>query len=552
MCLASRPSDCFFFMTILPKNFSCAVVSFAAVLSAVLPAEAQFPTKEAAGQWPMAAGPNGNHTTTSKAEVPTQWSVSREENIVWRTTLPEAGLSGIAIWGNHLFLTTNKPLPEGTADGVAEGSDIVGHCLDAQTGEIKWSVTIPGSRKRPFSSLFTDATTPTPVTDGKHVWFINAAGTMACYTHNGEQVWQRPFEARSRHNAKQCQPILVDGQLLYVMMRDSDDPLAKPMLAKPGDRKSAAGKWPWTYIRAFDSLSGKPLWVEESGTSIHNTPRLCLVEGKPVIYHMRGGGHRPPETPYGVSLSSAGGEDAGACLWSYEAKRPAVYTVSQCNGQHAFAIDEGELLKIDIRNGKVEERFPLFDKADIRLWDKQAEKYVEHLAKDFSVVTEKFKKEPTNHTPILVGKYFLFLTHEGHCIGRVNTENGKVEYIQAPIQVLRELGKEDQLLWKSHIPARAENARGIETSSDKRSLGNGWGHVTCGAPIAVNQYVYFPTMIGMTYVVDATRPVFDAKALVAINDLGPASITWSLSGPSFADGSIFHRGLKEVVRVGGN
>ncbi|MGJ8672907.1 PQQ-binding-like beta-propeller repeat protein [Rubritalea sp.] len=514
-------------------------------------ASAQAPVEGAAGQWPMASGPNGTNVTTTEQVVPTTWSVSRGENVLWRTELPEAGLSGVAVWKDKVFLTTNKPLPDGTADGAAEGSDIVGYCLDAESGDIQWSVTIPSPRVRPFSSLFTDASTPTPVTDGKHVWFVNAGGMMACYDMAGAKVWQRPFEARSRHNAKQCQPILIDSQLLYVMMRESDDPLAKPMKAKVGDRNSSPKDWPWTYIRAFDSLTSKPLWVESSGTSVHNTPRIGYVGGKPVVYHMRGGGHRPPEAPSGFSLSLAGGEEAGKCLWSYDVRGSFAYTVSQFDENHAYGIDQGNLLKLEAKSGKLIEQFPLFTKADIHLWDEDTQKYTVHLNKPFSVVVRKFKACPTNESPILVGKYFLFLTHEGHCVGRVDTENGKVEYLQVPVQVVREAGKKDQTLWRKHLPSRAVNSRGIDTAADKRAQGDGWGHVSNGAPIAVNQYVYFPTMLGMTYVVDASRPVFDASALVSINDLGPAKTTWSLSGLSYAGGSIYQRGLKEVVRIRG-
>ncbi|MFC5050894.1 PQQ-binding-like beta-propeller repeat protein [Rubritalea spongiae] len=533
-----------------PSFLLITAISLAGIFCAPSDVYGQRPIAGAEGQWPMASGPNGTSVTKTEQAVPTEWSVSRDEKVLWRTELPEAGLSGIAVWGDKLFLTTNKPLPDNTKDGEAAGSDIVGYCLDAKSGEIVWSVTIPSARVRPFSSLFSDASTPTPVTDGKHVWFVNAGGMMACYDMDGQEVWKRPFDARSRHNAKQCQPILIGKQLLYVMMRDKEDPLARPMKARSGDRKSAPGDWPWTFVRSFDSLTGKPLWVEESGTSIHNTPRIGNVDGKPVVYHMRGGGHRPPEAPYGFSVSSVEGEHAGASLWAYDAKHPAVYTVSQLNDDYTFGIDQGNLLKFDIRNGGLLAKYPLFDKADIRLWDANMQKYELHQDKPFSVVTKKYKAEPTNHTPILVGKYFLFLTHEGHCIGRVDTESGKVEYLQAPIQVVRELGKDDLFLWDKHVPARAENARGIDTSSDKRSLGNGWGHVTSGAPIAVNQYVYFPTMIGMTYVVDATRPVFDTQALVSVNDLGPAEMTWSLSGLSYANGRFFHRGLKEIVCIG--
>ena len=82
------------------------------------------------------------------------------------------------------------------------------------------------------------------------------------------------------------------------------------------------------------------------------------------------------------------------------------------------------------------------------------------------------------------------------------------------------------------------------------SKGDGWGHFTSGNPIAVNQYIFFSTMIGTTYVVDSLEPNFDESALVLINDSGPAGETWSLSTPSYSNGKMFHRGLKQIVCIG--
>jgi hypothetical protein len=41
------------------------------------------------------------------------------------------------------------------------------------------------------------------------------------------------------------------------------------------------------------------------------------------------------------------------------------------------------------------------------------------------------------------------------------------------------------------------------------------------------------------------------KALISVNDLGPVGETWSLSGPSYADGVLYHRSVKEVVAIDG-
>lgn len=510
-----------------------------------------LPIPKAEYQWPMASGPYGTWLTTSQDKIPIHWSVSNNTSVLWKTVLPEAGQSGIAVWGDKLFLTINKPLPEGTSRENAKGTDIIGYCLNTKNGEVEWTVSVPSSKIVAYSGLFSDNSSPTPITDGKHVWFINAGGRMACYDMDGNEIWSRAFESRTRHAAKQCEPMLVNGQLLYVMMRDSDDTLRKQMSIKNADRKSVPDPklWPWTFIRAFDAATGKPLWTETSGTSVHNTPRLGYVDQKPVVFHARGGGHEPPETPYGFSLSSISGTNTGKQLWHYESNNIVAYTVSHFDEHFAYGFDSGELVKLDALTGELINQFPIFEKADIHLWNAKENKYEIHFDAPFSIVIDKFKKEPTNQTPILVGKYFLFMTHEGHCIGRVDIETGRTEYLQVPIQVVRKPNNPDEVLWDTHIPSDGKNSRGITTANDKRSQRDGWGHVTLGSPIAINEYVFFSTMIGMTYVVNSQQDIFDESALVSINDLGLAGETRSLSTPSFSNGKMYHRGLKYVVCI---
>ncbi|NJB83537.1 outer membrane protein assembly factor BamB family protein [Wenyingzhuangia aestuarii] len=60
-------------------------------------------------QWPMSGGPNGSWKVKTDGHVPIKWSVRTGENIKWKTTLPEGGQSGIAVWKDKLFLTINPP-----------------------------------------------------------------------------------------------------------------------------------------------------------------------------------------------------------------------------------------------------------------------------------------------------------------------------------------------------------------------------------------------------------------------------------------------------------
>lgn len=57
-------------------------------------------------------------------------------------------------------------------------------------------------------------------------------------------------------------------------------------------------------------------------------------------------------------------------------------------------------------------------------------------------------------------------------------------------------------------------------------------------------------MLGITYVIDSKAKVFDEKALLAINDLGPSGETWTLNTISYNNGRIYHRTAKELICIG--
>ena len=68
--------------------------------------------------------------------------------------------------------------------------------------------------------------------------------------------------------------------------------------------------------------------------------------------------------------------------------------------------------------------------------------------------------------------------------------------------------------------------------------------------VAVGSILYIPTMIGTSYVIDTSAETLDEKALLSVNDLGPAGKTWTLSSFSYANGRLYHRTMKEVICIG--
>lgn len=490
--------------------------------------------------WPEHRGPDRNYHLTSKMEFPKKWSVATDEGILWRTPLPETGHSGIAVWGDKLFLTCFRRLT--SEDNQRKGtwaSETRGHCLDAESGKILWSCDLPGQRPNQVNGTFTDSTTPTPVTDGEHVWFVNAGGFMACYTMEGKLVWENEFEVRTKHSAKQFQPFLHEDNLYYAMMRDSNDPERRPQTAKDWDKNSKSG-WPWMYVRCFDALTGKPTGILSQGISVHSKGALGMLNGQTVLLHAKGGGHSPPEKPFGVSLSRL--NPMLELVW----ERPDLYFEGThfIDSRYAYCFDKADFFVLDLAKGKTVKQIRIRGKGTFIEFDEEKGGYQNPV----DVSTRSWKRFLTHRTNIGVGKYHFFMGGEPGILGRIDLESEQISYLQVPVQVIVENGKK-KFSW-SDFESGDETGSGFVVEGDKRRLSHGYGHISAATPIVVNNRIYFSTVLGTVYVIDATTERFDEDSLVAVNDLGLPGKTWTLAPFTASNGRLYQRTSRELICIG--
>lgn len=503
-----------------------------------------FSIGQAHADWPEHRGPVHNYHLTTKNAPLKSWSVIDNRGILWRAPLPETGHSGIAVAGDRLFLTCFRKLTEKDYNktGGRAGtwvSESRGYCLNADDGKVLWNCDLPGKRPNQVNGTFTDSTTPTPVTDGKHVWFVNAGGYMACHRVTGERIWVRQFDVRTKHSAKQFQPFLHDGKFYYAMLRDKDDPKRRPQTAKDWDKNSKRG-WPWMFVRCFDALTGKPAGIIREGITVHSKGAIGRLNSEPVLLHAKGGGHSPPEKPYGIGLSKL---NAGHQLvWN----RTDLYFEGShyIDDKHAYCFDKSDLVVLDLATGKTTKRIRVRGKGSYVRFDETTGKYVKQ-----SKPPRLHRRHLVTHrTNIGVGRYHFFLSSAAGVIGRVDVKTGDVNYLQVPIQVQQKNGKR-LFSWKA-FQANDDNAHGFVIRGDKRRHGHGFGHISAATPIFVNDVIYFTTVLGTVYVVDANAKVFNEKALIAVNDLGRAGKTWTLAPFSCADGRLYQRTSREIICIG--
>ena len=199
---------------------------------------------------------------------------------------------------------------------------------------------------------------------------------------------------------------------------------------------------------------------------------------------------------------------------------------------------------LDLTTGKPKCEHSLIEDVTVTRW--KDGKYIT-LEKQTLPIGPKAKKSFTYFTNIVVGDYHYFRSFSGFLIGRIQLSTGKVEYLQVPVQIVRKKDQPEETLWSKHLPNDMKTANGFMATQDKRNAGNGWGHVTAAPPIVVGNYIYWPTMVGMVYVIDSTSKNLDASSIAGLSDLGLAGQTWSLSSLSFSDGKLYARTLKELI-----
>ncbi|NOR15557.1 MAG: PQQ-binding-like beta-propeller repeat protein, partial [Candidatus Aminicenantes bacterium] len=218
---------------------------------------------QATDNWPHWRGPSHNGIVDSKT-VPTTWSLS--DNIKWKTPLPAWSAATPIIWGDHVFVTSPskaEPKAKASEDKPAEkqqtqrrrrasidpgGPELFLYCLSKKDGSILWKKLL--DNKNEIHRKQNDAT-PSPVTDGKHVWIVTGTGVVAAFDMDGKQVWkmnlQQDYGTFGLNWGYASSPLLYQGSLIIEVLHGmkTDDP---------------------SYIISLDALTGKVNWRQERPT----------------------------------------------------------------------------------------------------------------------------------------------------------------------------------------------------------------------------------------------------------------------------------------------
>ena len=131
-----------------------------------------------ATDWPQWRGPFFNGSS-DETDLPMSWSAT--ENIAWFRPLPGPSGATPIISDDKIFV----------ASTVSKSGDFVALCLEAQTGEVLWKRHVGSDGRRfPRNNL----ASPSPVTDGKRVFFLYGNGQLVGFDFDGQPMWSRNIE----------------------------------------------------------------------------------------------------------------------------------------------------------------------------------------------------------------------------------------------------------------------------------------------------------------------------------------------------------------------
>ena len=192
-----------------------------------------------AENWPQWRGPSLNGVSGEK-NLPVRWSTT--ENVTWKLALPAWSGSTPIVWGDRIFLSVAEDLR------MQAGDNLQLWCVDRVRGTVLWKRPLGGGNHREQKH---NMSSPSPVTDGTHVWVMTGTGILKAFDFTGTERWARdiqkdygPFGLNWGYGSSP----LLHGDALYVQvlhgMRTRD----------------------LSYLLRIDKATGKTVWRVERPT----------------------------------------------------------------------------------------------------------------------------------------------------------------------------------------------------------------------------------------------------------------------------------------------
>ncbi|MEM7454150.1 MAG: PQQ-binding-like beta-propeller repeat protein [Planctomycetota bacterium] len=236
------------------------------------------------GQW---RGPMQS-SISSETGLGDDWA---SDNQLWRVDMPGPGGASPVVWDNRLFVTS--------VDGEGSNGDpMTLVCYSVEDGSVLWKTELEGANQNSRDGA--TSASPSPATDGEHVWAQGTAGVLHCFTVEGELVWKKDLQAE--YGEFQIQfgmtstPVLDEGRLYLQLIHGE---------MKRGSTETSKG-----HVIALDAETGDEIWrhLRETEAYFENLHSYA----SPLVY--RDSDHSFLVT-HGADYAIAHSLDDGSELW---------------------------------------------------------------------------------------------------------------------------------------------------------------------------------------------------------------------------------------------
>jgi outer membrane protein assembly factor BamB len=228
--------------------------------------------------------------SSEEVNLPSTWS--KTENVAWIVNLPGPGFATPIISGGKVFISLTDE----------KSKDLLVFCFNAKTGKQIWRKKIAESgRQAPNNNL----ATPSPVTDGKHVYFMFGSGDLACLDIEGNIIWSKNIEDEfgniSQKYGYSSSPLLFENKL-YVLVLRRDTSYRSPKGANLD-----------SFLLALDASTGKNIWKQIRKSDVQDESLDSYTS--PILFQ---NGQRTEILNIGASYVTS--NDAVTCkeLWRYK------------------------------------------------------------------------------------------------------------------------------------------------------------------------------------------------------------------------------------------
>src|SRR6266498_1208719 len=235
-----------------------------------------------ADNWPQWRGPEGTGVSADR-NLPLHWSTN--ENVRWRSALPDRGNSTPIVWSNRVFIT----------QAIEKENRRTVMCFNRADGQLLWQTGVTWAGKE-----VTHETNPlcaaSPATDGGRVIASFASAGRYCYDFSGRELWHRDLGRQAHIWGNGASPV-VHGDLCFLnfgpgertfliaankatgqTVWQANEPGGNSGEEKPGEKPNWVGSWSTPIIArvngreelimswpgrvaAYDPKTGRELWT---------------------------------------------------------------------------------------------------------------------------------------------------------------------------------------------------------------------------------------------------------------------------------------------------